>query len=148
MAVAIRHEMAHVRGRDNLKKMVLRFYAFPFFSSLEREWLMAVEMAADDAAVTDERTALDLASALIKIARASAGTMAPELAMSLVPEKGARLSVRIQRLLSWQRPVSARRPYLNLRKIVALGGLAAVLIALNYSWVLAQMHEFTELLVR
>ncbi|HJX83588.1 MAG TPA: hypothetical protein VJ723_04510 [Candidatus Angelobacter sp.] len=146
MAVAIRHEMAHVLGRDNLKKMVLRFCAFPFLSSLEREWLMAAEMAADDAAVTDERTALDLASALIKIARASAGTMAPELAMSLVPEKGARLSARIQRLLSWQLPVSARRPYL--RKIVAVGSLAAILVALNYSWVLAQMHEFTELLVR
>jgi hypothetical protein len=146
MEVAIRHELAHVRGRDNLKKMVLRFCAFPFLSTLEREWLMAAEMAADDAAVTDERTALDLASALIKIARVSNGTMAPDLAMSLVPEKGASLRARVQRLLSWQRPVSARRPYL--RKIVALGSLAAVLVALNYSWVLAQMHEFTELLVR
>jgi beta-lactamase regulating signal transducer with metallopeptidase domain len=146
MEVAIRHEMAHVRGRDNLKKMVLRFCAFPFLAALEREWLMAAEMAADDAAVTDQRTALDLASALIKIARASAGAPAPELAMSLVPEKGARLSVRVQRLLTWQRPVSARSPHW--RKIAVLAGLAAVLVVVNYSWVLAQMHEFTELLMR
>ena len=146
MEVAIRHELAHVRGRDNLKKMVLRFCAFPFLAALEHEWLMAAEMAADDAAVTDERTALDLASALIKIARASSGTVAPELAMSLVPEKGARLSARVQRLLTWQRPVSARNPHL--KKIAALAGLTALLVAVNYSWVLVQMHEFTELLVR
>ncbi len=146
MEVAIQHEMAHVRRRDNLKKMVLRFCRFPFLSGLEREWLTAAEMAADDAAVTDERTALDLASALIKIARASGGMVAPELAMSLVPEKGACLSARIQRLLAWQRPVSARSPYL--RKMAALAGLVAVAVVVNYSWVLGQMHEFTELLVR
>jgi len=144
MNVAIRHELAHIRCRDNLKKLVLHFCVFPFLAALDREWLMAAEIAADDAAVNDEQTALDLASALLKIARDSSNATMPALAMSLVPERGAAVSARVERLLSWKRPERHRRSW---RALAVITGIA-VLVGMHYPWMLAQMHEFTELLVR
>jgi beta-lactamase regulating signal transducer with metallopeptidase domain len=144
MDVAIRHELAHIRRRDNLKKLVLHFCLFPFLAALDREWLMAAEIAADDFAVNDEQAALDLASALLKIARDSSSAPMPALAMSLVPERGAAISARVERLLSWKRPANQRRSWRALAVVAAV----AVLAVTHYPWVLAQMHEFTELLVR
>jgi Zn-dependent protease with chaperone function len=85
MQAAIRHELAHAQGRDNLKQLVVRFCNFPALSSLDQEWLRAAEAAADDRAATDESLAADLASALIKVGTASARLTVPELSMSLVP---------------------------------------------------------------
>jgi len=61
--------MAHAHRRDNLKKLLFRFCAFPGMSRLEAAWCEAEEMAADDAAVASVGDALDLASALIKLSR-------------------------------------------------------------------------------
>src|SRR5436305_8463379 len=69
MRTALNHEVAHVRRRDNLKKLLLRFVAFPGMSGLETAWLETTEMAADDAAVSSAGDALDLAAALIKLSR-------------------------------------------------------------------------------
>jgi Zn-dependent protease with chaperone function len=141
---AIRHEAAHVYRRDNLKKLALRFCGFPGFASLERQWLRAAEMTADDDAACEESTALELASALLKLARVPAQPRTPELGMTLIPERGAAVAKRIERLLHWQpaQPGRSRRyrwPWL-------LGSL--VLVGLNYAWMLARLHEFTELLLR
>src|SRR5258707_3447362 len=144
MDVAIRHELAHIRRHDNLKKLILHFCVFPFFAALDREWLMAAEIAADDAAVNDEQTALDLASALLKIARDSSSAPMPALAMNLVPERGAAVSARVERLLSWKRPANQHRSWHTLALVAGI----TVLAVTHYPWVLAQMHEFTELLVR
>lgn len=141
---AIRHEVAHVHRKDNLKKLVLRFCPFPALASLEREWSRAAEIAADDDAVGHERTALDLASALLKMARASAQARTPELGMTLIPNNGAPVSTRVERLLAWKHSQRQGRRHLQW----ALLGGALVGVGLNYAWALAQMHEFTELLVR
>jgi len=69
LQTALNHEVAHVRRRDNLKKLLLRFVAFPGMAALEAAWLEATEMAADDAAVSNAGEALDLAAALIKLSR-------------------------------------------------------------------------------
>jgi len=69
LATALQHEMAHAHRRDNLKKLLFRFCAFPGMSRLEAAWCEAEEMAADDAAVASVGDALDLASALIKLSR-------------------------------------------------------------------------------
>jgi beta-lactamase regulating signal transducer with metallopeptidase domain len=66
---ALRHEVMHVRRRDNLRKLILRLVAFPGMVELERAWREATEMAADDAAVTSASEALDLAAAVIKLSR-------------------------------------------------------------------------------
>jgi Zn-dependent protease with chaperone function len=141
---AIRHEVAHVHHQDNLKKLVLRFCPFPALASLEREWSRAAEIAADDDAVCHERTALDLASALLKMARASAQARTPELGMTLVPERGAAVSTRVERLLAWK--PSPRRRLRHFQWALLVGALVSV--GLNYAWVLGLMHELTELLIR
>jgi len=64
LGTALRHESAHVRSRDNLKKLLFRFASFPGMRYLEYSWSLAAEMAADDEAVSSVRDALDLAAAL------------------------------------------------------------------------------------
>jgi hypothetical protein len=141
---AIRHELGHLKQRDNLKKLLLRFCAFPLLAPLEQQWLRAAEIAADDAAAPDEGSSLDLASALVKIARAHTRIAPPELGMTLVPEAGTCVAIRIERLLSGRRPRSRWMPFLGWSSLTSVV-LAAIL---GHTWILAQMHEFTELLVR
>jgi len=77
--VALSHEIGHITSRDNLKRVAMRLcrdmLVLPLGESLDKAWLEAAESAADEFAATDDRNALDLASALIKIGRiAPAGT--------------------------------------------------------------------------
>ena len=72
----IAHETAHIAARDNLKHWLTRIcrdvlMIIPSDRSLDREWAEAIELAADEEAVSQKNgaTALDLAQALIKIAR-------------------------------------------------------------------------------
>ncbi len=141
---AVQHEMAHVNRGDNWKKLLLQFCALPGLGSLEREWLRAAEEAADDAAAADPGAALALASALIKMARVSSRRQAPELGMTLVPQNGASVSARVQRLLSGTRS----RPRNNRILWWTLLASAALAVSVNYAWVLMQVHEVTELLLR
>ena len=76
LSAVIAHETAHVASRDNLKHWLMRIcrdalVIFPFSYSLDKEWAEAVELAADEKAASCEsdRAALDLAQAIIKIAR-------------------------------------------------------------------------------
>jgi Zn-dependent protease with chaperone function len=146
MRAAIDHELAHVRSRDNLKKLLLHTCAFPFLYSVDRAWLQAAEIAADDRAALNEKSAVDLASALLKIARLGFRTKMPDLAMSLVPS-GNSLETRVARLLAWQprAQLSAQRSSVP-AAFYSFAALALVLA--SYSWSLAQMHELTELLIR
>jgi Zn-dependent protease with chaperone function len=145
LEAALRHELVHVRRRDNLKKLWLRFGAFPGMGALERAWLQAAEMAADGEAVSSLKEALDLASALIKLSRFSAVCAAPELSTGLVDSPAASVDARVKHLIAWrdQRP-STRPPYQWY--LPALG--TVVCLAISYSTALAGMHEVTEWLVR
>ncbi len=67
LRVALQHERAHMRSRDNLKKLVFRFCPFPGMARLESAWSQAAELAADDAAVSNLNDAVDLAAALVKV---------------------------------------------------------------------------------
>ena len=72
---AMEHEIGHLSARDNLKRILIRgcrdlLAMVPWGRSLDRAWSKAVEAAADEYAATQgSSTALDLASALVKIAR-------------------------------------------------------------------------------
>jgi beta-lactamase regulating signal transducer with metallopeptidase domain len=143
LQAAVRHELAHAHSADNLKQMVVRFCSFPFLSSLDRAWLRAVEIAADDRSVHDALTAADLASALIKVGTESAA-LTPELGMSLVPEADTPVSDRVRRLLAWK---SATRGHAG-RLAVGVLLLQAAAVAANAGWLVPQMHRFTELLFR
>ena len=146
MRAAIEHELAHVRSYDNLKKLLLHICAVPFLYAVDRAWLQAAEIAADDRAAGNEKSAVDLASALLKIARLGFRAKMPDLAMSFVPT-GHSLERRVARLLAWQppTPMSAQKPSAT-PALYSLGGLA--LMAASYSWSLAQVHKLTELLIR
>jgi hypothetical protein len=144
MKVAIRHELAHVSFHDNFKKLVLRAARFPFLAGLERSGRQAAEIAADDVAATDESSAVDLASASLKVAsQTSAPAQVPDLAMSLDTEHA--LHVRIERLLEWQ-PRADSPPRSGLSALFIFCGLAS--LAVSYGPLLRYVHEMSELLIR
>jgi Zn-dependent protease with chaperone function len=141
LEAALRHEAAHARHRDNLKQLVLRFCAFPGLAALDRAWLRAAEVAADDAASQDAVSAVELASALVAVARVAQPT--PTLSMSLVPETDAPLARRVERLLNW---IPARKSAFEWKQCAAAMTAVAVIFALQAGWFVAQAHEATELL--
>jgi Zn-dependent protease with chaperone function len=153
LQAALNHEVAHVRRCDNLKKLLLRFVAFPGMAGLEDAWLKVTEMAADDAAVSNTSEALDLAAALIKLSRlrpvelgfveARAG-----LTTALVHGSASVVNARVERLLAWsdERLASPNRFF----PWYGLGAAAATVavFAFTYSQLLAHVHRATEWLVR
>lgn len=141
--VALKHEMAHVRRYDNLKKLLFRLSSFPGMLELERTWSEETEFAADDAAVSSSQEALDLASALIKVSRLST-VHAPAFATGLLHSSTA-LGIRVRRLFSWQ----AGQPSQNYW-LYAVPPLAATLLitVATYGSTLSHLHDATEWLVR
>ena len=75
IAAAVAHENSHLAAHDNLKRGVLRacrntLLIISSGRSLDRSWAEAAEEAADESAARrGDGVALDLASALVKIAR-------------------------------------------------------------------------------
>jgi len=148
LQTALNHEIAHVRRRDNLKKLLLRFVAFPGMAALEAAWLEATEMAADDAAVCDAAEALDLASALIKLSRLSPIEPPADLTAALVHSPARVMNARVERLLDWtddrRMPAKRHSPWYGLATAIA----TVALFAVTYSQLLAHVHTATEWLVR
>jgi Zn-dependent protease with chaperone function len=145
LETALRHEIAHVRRYDNLKKLIFRVAPFPGMSALEAAWAEQTELAADDAAVSSMDDALDLASALIKISRLGFGASV-EIGHALLHSSTA-LATRIRRLFAWKSNTESKaaRP-------LWFGGISAVVMLIgllaSYSTMLGGMHELTEWLVR
>jgi beta-lactamase regulating signal transducer with metallopeptidase domain len=144
LARAISHESAHIKRHDNLKKLMLRVCSFPRAAQIERQWLAAVEMDADNHAVSNKREALDLASALVKASRLSMPTA--ELTTNLSSEGGMLLQMRVQRLIGWD---EAR----NSRKLLRFGWLlfgllTTVAVIVSYQGILLRMHALAELLMQ
>jgi beta-lactamase regulating signal transducer with metallopeptidase domain len=75
LSASLAHEVGHVIARDNLKRALLRvcrdtLLIIPCGRTLDSAWKEASEAAADEyAAGRDRMVGLDLASALVKIAR-------------------------------------------------------------------------------
>jgi Zn-dependent protease with chaperone function len=146
MRTALRHELAHVRHRDNLKKLLFRFTIFPGMTGLETAWSEFGEMAADDAAVSNAEDALDLASALIKLSRLVPSFPDAILTTALVQGSKASINARVARLVAWQEP-DASQPALPWF-VVPTGVGACVALIASYSSMLIDMHKVTEWLVR
>jgi len=153
LQTAVRHELAHVRRRDNLKKLLLRLVGFPGMAGLEAAWLEATELAADDAAVFNAREALDLAAALIKLSRLAPAEAQVDLTAALVHSPVAVMNVRVERLIAWneERRVPTHRGYSSWCAAGCAAGVALALVAglaLTYSALLLRVHTATEWLVR
>jgi Zn-dependent protease with chaperone function len=148
LQTALNHEIAHVRRRDNLKKLLLRFVAFPGMAGLEAAWLDATEMAADDAAVSNAAEALDLAAALIKLSRLGPAERPADLTAALVHSPIATMNARVERLVAWNEarrvPHQQNSPWYGLAATVA----TVALFAVTYNQLLVHVHTATEWLVR
>jgi Zn-dependent protease with chaperone function len=143
--IALKHEVAHMQSRDNLKKLIFRFCPFPGMAKLESAWSHAAELAADDAAVSNLDDAVDLAAALIKLSRLVPVEAAPVCTVGFVTGS---ISARVARLLAWNEAGKAQ-----LMRIRAWYAIPPVLVALLFVFVtygpaLALTHEVTEWLVR
>jgi beta-lactamase regulating signal transducer with metallopeptidase domain len=149
LRTALRHELAHVRGRDNLKKLILRFSPFPGMGKLDRAWSEAAEIAADDAAVNSAGDALDLASALIKLSRLAPLHSPAPLTSGLLESSAANVKTRVERLFAWEeihRCDTRKRQWWWYSIPLALALCMSAVV--SYGAVLMQLHEVTEWLVR
>lgn len=107
LTAALEHEKAHIMAHDNLKRTVVRacrdLVLIPVGRDMERAWLDASEVAADEfAARRDHRIGLDLASAIVKIARMIPDGARPAMTAGafLANEEGALgFSKRVRRLV-------------------------------------------------
>ena len=150
LQTALRHEFAHIRRWDNLKKLLLRLVPFPGMSRLETAWLDATEMAADDAAVSNMTEALDLAAAILKLSRlgSNSGRKPAELEMGLVHSAAASTNARVKRLIRWSEEHDVPQQGYSAWYLLG-GGLATLaMFAMTYSQLLVQIHSATEWLVR
>jgi beta-lactamase regulating signal transducer with metallopeptidase domain len=145
LRVAVQHEIAHMRSRDNLKKLIFRLSPFPGMTRLENAWQDAAELAADDAAVASVDEALDLAAALIKLSRLVSVEPAPVFSMGLVQPSGP-VSARVARLLAWDGAQSRGVRTIGWYTLPPVLGTVLCAVAL-YGPVLAQTHRITEWLV-
>ncbi len=106
IAAAIRHEAGHLAMRDNLKRVLLRacrdaLTIIPCGRSLDDAWAEAAEAAADEyAARAGAPVALDLAAALVKIARMIPQGAKPTMPAGafLIGEEADGVVWRVQRL--------------------------------------------------
>jgi Zn-dependent protease with chaperone function len=148
LQTALNHEVAHVRRWDNLKRLLLRFVAFPGMGGLETAWFEATEMAADDAAVANAADALDLAAALIKLSRLGPVEPPADLTAALVHSPASAMNARVERLVTWSEERRVPSQKYSLWYGVC-GSLATVaLLAVSYSQLLVRVHAATEWLVR
>lgn len=148
LQTAFNHEVAHVSRRDNLKKLLFRFVAFPGMGSLELAWLEATEMAADDQAVSSAGEALDLAAALIKLSRFASGPLTSELTATLVYTPVSAVNARVERLISWSDQHPALPQALWMKYSLGAAGTVLLVFAFTYQPLLLAIHEATEWLMR
>jgi Zn-dependent protease with chaperone function len=140
--VAIGHEVAHLRARDNFKKLILLFLAFPGMRSLDRAWQESAELDADADAVATVPDALNLATALVKLC----GIPARELPMLTTGfnEVESLVKKRVQQLLSWNGK-SFRKSWVRRRWMIgALVLGVAALCVMYHQAALAVAHAATE----
>jgi Zn-dependent protease with chaperone function len=98
LAAIAAHERAHVTGFDNLRRLLIGACEGPS-SAVAHAWRQAAEQAADERAVDTSSRALDLASALLKVARLAPPRLLDCTALSTIHDGGA-LELRVQHLLS------------------------------------------------
>jgi Zn-dependent protease with chaperone function len=162
LGAAIGHEAGHLAAHDNLKRSLLRacrdlLMLMPCGRSLDRDWATAAEEAADEhAALQSALTAVNLASALVKIAK-----IVPVRGLAPVPagvffvgiEEGRGVKGRVRRLLAlasennrvrWVSPFAAK----TVPAAVFCFLLAAGIAFANSAHVLSHTHALYEHVVR
>jgi Zn-dependent protease with chaperone function len=114
-------------------------------AKLESAWSQSAELAADDAAVSDQSEAIDLAAALIKLSRLVPVEGAPVHTMNFV---AGSLSLRVARLLTWDESSKSRRVRIRTWFVLPFAVAGSLLVTIAYSPVLGVTRELTAWLVR
>jgi Zn-dependent protease with chaperone function len=143
--IALKHEIAHMRSRDNLKKLVFRFSPFPGMAKLESAWAQVAELAADDTAVSNLNDAVDLAAALVKLARLQPVEPAPVCTVGFVTGS---IRTRVARLLAWDEVSRSKEVQSNRWYIIAPALAGLLCLSATYGPALVLTHQITEWLVR
>jgi Zn-dependent protease with chaperone function len=109
LAAAVAHECGHLAARDNFKRSVMRvsraaLLLIPCGRSLDRAWSEASESAADEhAAQQSSQVALNLASALVRIARmippGQRQVIPPAVSAFISGDDSPGVKVRVRRLV-------------------------------------------------
>ena len=159
LVAAIAHEYGHLAARDNLKRTLIRagrdmLAIVPCGRSIDRAWSENAEAAADEhAAARGSAVALNLASALIEIARmipAGARPSMPAGAFILGDETNGVMG-RVNRLLALA-GAARRQPKLPLiswiERIGLLLVLASLILTLTNTHALASLHVAMERVVQ
>lgn len=160
LTAAISHEAGHVSSRDNLKRIAMRLcgdlLVFPLGKTLDQVWLESAESAADEYAAEQGggRSALDLASALVKI-----GRIAPEkkvwdmpMAAYLIEPDDGSLASRVDGLIhiagSGQIPIGRGSKTYSFTAYAILGffTISIAMLALNNNF-LMKIHSISEALL-
>jgi Zn-dependent protease with chaperone function len=148
----VAHELAHLRARDNLRRLLLRTSLDPLALTrlgrrLRGEFLGAAEAAAD-ARACDDVAPTALARAIVKVARlVPAERLAPDLAS--VHLEGS-LAARVHALVGRPQPEGDSLPAPHPRSAarLAMGLAAAALGFAGAAAALPALHEGLERLVR
>ena len=156
LAAAIEHETGHLVTRDNLKRVLLRIgrdlLVFPMGKKLEKAWAENSESAADEyAAQSNKETALNLASALIKIAKMvpTNATATMPLGAFLIENQEVDVTWRVRRLLEISK---LTKPEISFNfKIIYIVcciiiSLITIVLATNYNF-LFRIHSVLEKIV-
>lgn len=161
MEVALAHERGHLLERDTLKRALMMVCSdlLPIIGAgrtLERAWAEEAERAADEyAARSGAAGALDLAAALIKIARlmpAGSNKVAPAGAF-LLEGADEGLAGRVRRLTemasSRLTPAGGDSRLSKVSRLAGLAPIAAAAAMLAADWqILATVHTLTERIVK
>jgi Peptidase family M48 len=140
------HERAHVSRYDNVRRLLVGALHGPT-SRIATAWRTIAEHAADEQAADSPARAIELASALVKVARLAPPAPFHHTAVSAIHD-GTSLESRVQRLLSRDGcrsdgfPTVARRwrrSSVLLTVVMAVGGYGPALHA---------VHSILEVLVR
>jgi Zn-dependent protease with chaperone function len=151
LSAILAHEHAHVKAFDNLKRLLMRCAPdvlgwLPAGRSLEKEWSAAAEEAADERASSHHAARLDLAHALIRVARLTPpGLMLDAPATAFY--RGESIERRVRRLVAGCPPASGRPLWLSTAWTLLL---VLPVLALAGHWhpeVLPNVHELLEVAV-
>ena len=142
--MALKHELEHMKSRDNLKRLILVFCPFPGMAKLESAWSQSAELAADDAAASTQRDALDLAAALVKLSR----LVPVKTPVCSTPFVAGSISERVARLLDWDEATKSRRVRIRTWFLIPFAIAVSLLVSVAHRPVLTLTHEVTEWIVR
>ncbi|MEO6049881.1 MAG: M56 family metallopeptidase [Pyrinomonadaceae bacterium] len=160
LRAAIAHEYGHLRANDNFKRTILRacrdLLILPLGKGLDLAWAENAESVADEyAAQTGRSTAIDLASALVKIARIVPANARPAMPAGafLIGEPNLDITSRVRRLirLSEKRGFSAQARVLGFPPAAWLWASALtilLILPLADQRFLSSTHEAIEQFVR